>query len=443
MKQVICFNPYGLHGLPQHRINPLGHIRWSSPNLVRDVKTLMRNLVPRSGASNSAYFESNAQRLGEAIALTQTKIDGELTLPALARSFALLAAGGDGWIDFAYEMHHSGMEFCRLVESEIHQARQDTSGGFKGIVGELSRAFACMSDPQISDALSPPYDFDMADLCNEELPVHLYIIVPDDQIEAQAAVIKAIFVRAMVEKARRPDAPRLLALIDECGQLAETGFDLVPKLFSFGAGVGVQPFAVFQNARQMAGLARGAEQVIPASAGCSMKFAIRELNSARMVSAMIGDETLEYRDELTQARARAEEWQIASSLLNGADPFAALPQLQLKAYERRHSLKIRRPVRTPDEILTMPRDRMVVFADGLSGPIYAERQPYWTVPEMAGRYHPNPYHPPDTSVSVMTPEGQRIWQVIEEPVPQRFAHLPQYAHGLWSRISAPSNLLKR
>jgi type IV secretion system protein VirD4 len=64
----------------------------------------------------------------------------------------------------------------------------------------------------------------------------------------------------------------------------------------------------------------------------------------------------------------------------------------------------------------------------------AERAPYYEQAFMAGRYHPNPYHPPADRVRVKTRWGA-VWRpVIHERVPQACAHYPQYADGYWSRI---------
>ena len=94
-----------------------------------------------------------------------------------------------------------------------------------------------------------------------------------------------------------------------------------------------------------------------------------------------------------------------------------------------------RPVRSPDEILAMPPDRQVIFADGLAHPIWAERKAYYEQPFMAAaRYHPNPYHPPESHVQVMTARGSVWRRVVVEPVPRKYAHYPQYADGTWSRI---------
>ncbi|WP_222869469.1 hypothetical protein [Roseobacter fucihabitans] len=58
----------------------------------------------------------------------------------------------------------------------------------------------------------------------------------------------------------------------------------------------------------------------------------------------------------------------------------------------------------------------------MSGPIYAERESYLRQLWMAGRFHPNPLHPPLDRVNIMTPSGEITLPVIVEPVPEAFAH---------------------
>ena len=53
---------------------------------------------------------------------------------------------------------------------------------------------------------------------------------------------------------------------------------------------------------------------------------------------------------------------------------------------------------------------------------------------MAGHYLPNPYHPPHTKVRIKSRIGSKWADVITEPVPDRFAHLPQYQGGTWSYV---------
>lgn len=121
--------------------------------------------------------------------------------------------------------------------------------------------------------------------------------------------------------------------------------------------------------------------------------------------------------------------------MSGGDPFAMANHLYQKNFESTYRRKVRRPLRTPAEILRMERNRMLSFVDGLPGAIDTFRHPYWTRAWMAGRYHPNPYHPPLDSVPVTDDQGlTRTRPVITEPVPGKYVHLPQYRDGIWSYI---------
>jgi len=136
-KFCLYWNPAGLHGLPTNRINPVDYLRIGSRSLVSDTKVLAENLIPPSGAPASSYFEGRAREYLEAVILTLVRRDAVLTLPALYQALNLLPAGGDAWLDFAFEMAESGFPVAVRVEQEIMASRTDTTGGFNGIVGEL------------------------------------------------------------------------------------------------------------------------------------------------------------------------------------------------------------------------------------------------------------------------------------------------------------------
>lgn len=426
------WNPLGLHGLPQHRINPVGYLRRSSPTLFSDMKVFVEEALPQSGSANSQYFELNARRYAEAIGLALVQANGELTLPDLYRAITLLPAGEDAWLDIAWEMHRCGIDLCRSVETEIHAARTDSSGGFKGILGELQKALACLSDPVLRASVSPPFDFDLDGLCAASPAVQFYLMCPPELIAPWALVIKSLFTAAMVLKSRAPQAPRQTWILDECAQLK--GFALVEKMFSFGAGIGIRPFAVFQDVSQMDALSPAARRVISSSAGVQSWFGLRDWESARRVSDMLGVETLDYFDAAQQGRAALESGALLQGMLSGGDPFAAAPRLAQQLRESSLRARQRRPLQTPDEVLNMALDRQFIFADGLPGAVHAQRAPYWSRRFMAGRFHPNPYHPPLDRVRVQGRFGPTWRPVIVEPAPAAFAHYPQYRDGFWSRI---------
>jgi len=428
----ICWNPAKLHGLPQHRINPVDYLRIDSRSLVADTKVFCENIIPLSGSAQSEFFERRAQEYLEAIILPLVQLNGVLTLPDLYHAVNLIPGESDEYLDFAFEMSKSPFEISVRVEEEIANSRKDTTGGFQGIMGELFKGLSCLSDPQLMASVSPPYDFSLSQLCESDQTYLLSIMPPAEFIDSWAPIIKALFVSAMMYKARAPHAPRQTWVIDECSQLGK--FPLIVKAFTYAAGIGIRPWAVFQSAFQMRALGPDAENIITSSAQLRSYFGVRDIETASAVSRMIGHETLQYFDETQSLRASHAKRQALHAVMNGQDPFAAALQCHQQSLEASTMRKQQRLLRTPDEVLNMPGDKQFIFTDGIPHPIYADRKPYYEQVFMRGRYHPNPYHPPAGKVRVKMWMGHSWRKVISEPVPERYAHYPQYQGGLWSRI---------
>lgn len=431
------WNPIGLHDLPQDRINPFEHLTTLSPTLVSDMKVLWENLIASSGASQAGFFEARAREYGEAIALTVTEIAGVLSYPSLFEAINLLIAGGEQWLDIAYQMSQSRFPLVRRIEAEIATSREDSTGGFRGIIGELARSVACLTDPLLMASVSPPYTMSLSDLTSSDQAWQFYLMPPAEFISAWSPVLKSFLVGVMLLKSRAPAAPRITFFLDECGQLAgggAGGFPLLPRLFTYGAGIGVQPVAVLQSNRQMREFGPDAQSLIQSSAAAKLMFAIRDIESATDCAKLCGSQTLVYDDHMAQERAHHARNGAVQALLSGGDPLQAGFALSHHGFAAEHQTKQHRQLRQPEEIINTPTDRAYLFHEEVPFPIELERRPYWTDRTLAGLYHPNPYHPPLDRVSVQTRWGQRSRRVITGPVAQRFAHLPQYRSGLWSRV---------
>ena len=430
-KYAAYWNPAALHGLPQMRINPVDYIRKDNPTLYSDVKVFAENMIPRSGSLQGEYFEMRAREFLEAIILTLVEINGVLTLPDLYHAINLIPLNNEEWLAFAFEMQASAIPLAARIESEIASSRSDTTGGFRGILGELFKSFSCLSDPILMDSVSPPHDFSFADLCSSDRFWQFYMMCPAEFVQAWAPIIKSMFVAAMIYKSRAPQAPRQTWILDECAQLRS--FPLVIRMFTYGAGIGIRPWAVFQSTSQMNDIGVNAKNIITSSAGLQSYFALRDIDSAKGISEMLGAQTLEFNDPLHQSRARLARQQVFQSLMHGDDPFTAGMMLAQYKFEAGHRTKQRRPLQTPDEVMNANMGEQFIFTDDVAKPILANRAPYYEQRFMAGRFHPNPYHPPLDRVKVRTGLGHQWRKVIEEAVPKQFADYPQYADGRWSR----------
>lgn len=431
------WNPTALHDLPQDRINPVDYLTIDSPTLVSDMKMLWENLIAASGSAQSIYFEGRAREFGEGIALTLVEMFGTLTLPDLFRAVNLIPGGGEKWLDFAFEMSKSRFPLAQRVEAEIAEARKSENGGFRGILGELLKSLACLSDPILSASVSPPYTMSLADLTASDQAWQLYLMPPAEFVTAWAPVIKTFFVGATIYKSRAPAARRIILFMDECGQLANAeagGFPLVPRMFTYGAGIGILPVAIFQSNRQMKALGPNADSLILSSAAAKLMFALRDIESATDASRMLGNQTLEFDDKLAHERAAHARDQAIHAVLNGGDILQAGFAMSHHGYEAQHRSKQHRALQLPEEVMNMPGDRAYYFCEGVPHPILIERRPYFAQRSLAERFHPNPYHPPLDRVDVMTRWGKRTRRVVRKPVEPEFAHYPQYRDGFRSRV---------
>ncbi|MEM8653399.1 MAG: type IV secretory system conjugative DNA transfer family protein [Pseudomonadota bacterium] len=431
-KYLIAWNPLRFHGLGTKSLNPTAHLTRNNPNLIADIKVTVAQAIPKSGSASGEYFEERAREFAAGFMACLAERDEVVMLPSLHATLNNFIAANDAWFDFAYLMHTSRFPHVRRLEAEIAKARNDTSGGFKGILGELLKAFSCLSDPTLLASVSPPFGFTFADLCREDRRYHVALMPPAEAIQIWAPVIKMMFASAMVFKSRATYAPHQTWWIDEAPLLK--GFELLSDMYTYGAGLGIRPVTIIQAHDQLKKIASDAETIIPASCGFRLYFGIREYGSAKMLSDTMGDETLHYDDTFQQERSRHARQQALREMLNGGDPIEAGLRAKHHTKQQAHRVSKSRRLMTPDEIINMADNKALLFADGLPGPAMVTRVPYWDLRWMAGRYHPNPYYPPSERVRCKGLIGHHWRNVVERPVEPEFSHLPQYRNGIRSRI---------
>ena len=155
--------------------------------------------------------------------------------------------------------------------------------------------------------------------------------------------------------------------------------------------------------------------------------AVRDYETAQLISNMLGQQTLIYDDEGAQARARKEAQARAEAVFYGADPFEQMRDYAHFEEESHRQTKMRRPLMSPDEIMNMPKDQQIIFISGRNiPPILANKYPYFTRREMAGLYLPNPYHPPMNKVQVQGWLKEKWVSVQSVPIPDKYRLFPQY-----------------
>ena len=329
------------------------------------------------------------------------------------------------WEVIAEQMLNSPDGGVRRVAAEMDYKRRNAEKEYSGIIGSIFENIGFLSDPAIRETLSGS-DFSLETLCQEDCNV--YITVPGSLAPMQ----RAIFGSAMLYKNRHPSAPGVLFAVDEAAQLGN--FEALLRAYTFGRGMGIRAWSIWQDPGQITrNFGPSALSGFIGSSQCRQFFGMRDYETAKLVSNMLGQQTLEYDALLEQDAARRHRARVIAELMAGDNPVEA--GMNYAQYDRaaKHKTKQARALMTPDELMTMPENQQVLFISGLGlKPILANKYPYYTRPEMAGAYLPNPYHGPQDRVPIA---GQsQPARVIRERVPTKLAHWPQYQSGEWSYV---------
>jgi len=324
----------------------------------------------------------------------------------------------NGWADLLEFMLESDMDGLRRTAGEMLTKQQEAEREFGSIVGELYAYLNFLDDPMLQASLEHA-DFSLSDMCHPSLPAAVFIVVPIEYVSIWGPLLRTMFTVQMLYKSRAPSAPRITMIVDEAGQLGN--FEALLRAVSFGRGMGIQTWSLFQDAGQIVrNFGQPALQGFMGSSAMRQFFGVRDYETARMISNMLGNETLEFDDTLRQEAARREKINAAMAFLNGSDPLQALNNMRSHRFGEGHRSKQSRPLMTPDEILAMPEDRQIAFISGKDlHPIYAQKFPYYSRSEFAGRYLPNPFHPPLDCVPIARRWRAGTARVIREQVPPR------------------------
>lgn len=431
-----CYDPRDRGGIRPSRMNPYAHLVGSSPTLIPDAFLSSASWIPFTDP-RAQYFEGMAQTINTAVLVTLARLNGSVTVPEVADKIAALGNATEEWLSFEYEISQQPEPEINQVAADLRKLREGNSdaGGFAGIKNELSRRYACMMDPQVREALSPPFDFCFSQLCEDNSHPTMVSIMEDLEYAENNSVVKALFTCALIFKRRAVSARPQFWLLNEVAAMG--AWPLAESLATISAGYNIRTAYVVQSTEQFERLKKGASSVIPNSCGTVIYMGIRSVQQASLVSRQLGRQTLYYDDFAQQERARAAKSKAMHDLVFGqGDPIQAMMTAEHQDRLAHHQSRMGRDLRTINEVINEANNRAYVFMPGvLDNPFYAHVPQYWRVRTNAGRYHRDPFHSKPNRVEIATRWGQRHREIITEPVPHRYADWPQYRDsGMWSYV---------
>ncbi|WP_417681686.1 type IV secretory system conjugative DNA transfer family protein [Roseibium sp.] len=427
------WNPMGIAGLPGQSCNPLAILDIRSPNFHADCQFIAESLIPASHSSNGRYFELRAQEWFGGILTYEVERNGKVSLPAMVRVINKIEADPQAWASYIESMLASHFAHVRRIAGEMLVKQQDTPKEFGSILGEIYANTAFLNDPALLAALEGD-GFDLSVLSDPRRVAKIFFNVPAEYLSLWSPVLRLFFTVIMLLKSRDPSGPRILLLVDEAGQLGH--FEALLRSYTYGRGAGIRTWAIFQDIGQIQrNYGAPALQGFLGSAQMRQFFGVRDYETARLISSMLGTETLSYDDTLKQSEARLQRQEALTQVIFGADPMEVAHKISHYSHASTSRTKQQRPLMSADEIMDMPEDEQIIFISGKDlPPIRANKYPYFTRKEMAGKYLPNPYHPPTDRVRIAKWFGMGWAKVITEPAPYSVRDFPQCRNGLWSYV---------
>jgi type IV secretion system protein VirD4 len=205
-------------------------------------------------------------------------------------------------------------------------------------------------------------DFAFADLKTRTATV--FLVLPPDRLGAYARWLRLMVTQSLQDMARtavrppaRPAAP-ILYLLDEFAALGHLA--PVERAMGLMAGYGVQLWPILQDIHQLRATYGRSAGTFMSNAGVLQVFGVNDHESARLVSDLLGQETVVF--ETTSRNLDSDR-----SGLTHAEQHTG------------------RPLLTPDEVRTLPQSRQIIFCAG-QRPLLARKLRYFADAEFRGAF---------------------------------------------------------
>lgn len=352
---VHVLDPFGVTGLSGAAFNPLHRIDAQSLDLADDCMTLADALVyDAPGEAGEAHWNEEAKALiaGIILSIVTSEPASTRTLATLRDRLTLAPAAFTAQLEAMQA--HGGLD-ARAANRHLGKSDREAAG----VLSSAQRHTHFLDSPRMTAVLGTS-DFSFADVKARAITV--YLVLPPDRLATYARWLRLMLAQGLTDLARAPASPArpVLFLLDEFAALGR--LEPVERAMGLMAGYGIQLWPILQDVHQLRALYERRAGTFLSNAGVLQVFGVNDHDSAKLVSDLLGQETVVFE---TMSRAiDAEETGIS--------------------FGAQH---VGRPLLTPDEVRTMREDLELLFLAG-QRPIIATKLRYYADREFAGRYDP-------------------------------------------------------
>ena len=352
---VHVLDPFGVTGIGAAAFNPLDRIDPGGLDLADDCMTLADALVyDPPGEAGEAHWNEEAKALisGLILSIVTSEPAPTRTLATLRDRLTLAPAAFTAQLE---AMQVQGGLAARAANRHLGKSDREAAG----VLSAAQRHTHFLDSPRMTAVLGTS-DFSFADVKARAITV--YLVLPPDRLATYARWLRLMLAQGLTDLARAPASPArpVLFLLDEFAALGR--LEPVERAMGLMAGYGIQLWPILQDVHQLRALYERRAGTFLSNAGVLQVFGVNDHDSAKLVSDLLGQETVVFE---TMSRAiDAEETGIS--------------------FGAQH---VGRPLLTPDEVRALPGELELLFLAG-QRPIVAAKLRYYADREFAGRYDP-------------------------------------------------------
>lgn len=353
---VDVLDPFGVTGVPSSAFNPLDLLDPAGLDVAEDAATLADALVyDAPGESGEAHWNEEAKALiaGILLHIASAEEPARRNLTILREHLTCAPAEFEALLATMQVSPAADGLVARAANRHLGKSDREATG----VLSSAQRHTHFLDSPRMTAVLDQS-DFSFADLRRRIGTV--FLVLPPDRISTYSRWLRLMVtqsLQATVRAANTGNNP-VLYLLDEFAALGYLA--PVERAMGLMAGYGVQLWPILQDIHQLRATYGERAGTFLSNAGVFQVFGVNDQDCARLVSDLLGSETVVFQ---TASRALDSD---KSGL----------------SYAAHHT---GRPLLTPDEVRNLRQDAELLFIAG-QRPILAQKLRYYADREFIGLF---------------------------------------------------------
>jgi type IV secretion system protein VirD4 len=340
------------------RYNPLDALKADDPDLATDAMMLADALVVPSGG-DSRFWDDEARALIMGFLMylaTDYREKATRNLGRLRDILTLPWNTPEGQHSESLQVILVQMATSEnpLVRSAAARLSQKDEKERSAVISSAQSNTHFLDSPVLRRNLEGS-DFAFTDLKTGDRLVTVYLVLPLDRLPTFNRWLRLLVIAGLKDLMRLPfeeSRPQVRIILDEFAALDR--LDMVEKAYGTMAGLGVQLCAIAQDLAQMERLYGKSWQTFVSNAGVFQYFGSRDKMSAEYASSLCGMATV---------KKISRSFSFGSSHSSTSQVGGSSTTSGSNSGESFTADDVSRPLIYPDELMTLPRDKQVVFVE--------------------------------------------------------------------------------